>query len=113
MPEGVDNEPEWWAEPLFQYMIHTENRRYEDAESFVKNLIQEATRLGRSAGIKEAMEAINQLPTWPDPATDLDNGISAMFDSGLITQYKHDKEKHEQDLQNLKSRLEYLTIKEV
>jgi len=77
-------------------------------ELCTNDISQEAFKKGREAGMREAMEKLDQLPAWPDPVKDLDNGISHMFDSGLVTQYRHDKEKHDQEMRELRASLESL-----
>lgn len=113
LPEGG----EWWFDTdlcptLWNNVGAADSEWGSDTESECKGeltaIVQEATRRGREAGIREAMEKLDRLPAWPDPVKDLDNGISAMFDSGLITQYKHDKEKHDREIRELKASIEAL-----
>lgn len=69
---------------------------------FIRNLISLCeTRL-----LKGVVEELSKIEKWPEPSPNTGKGgPGPLWTSGLLTQYKHDKERHEKEISDLKQSL--------
>ena len=52
--------------------------------------------------IENIVEMVEKIKEWPEPSPNAgEGGPGALWTSGLLTQYKHDKEKHNKQISDL------------
>ena len=83
-------------------MTNNQKQNKEWWEEEFELIIQRTVKRAEQRKDEEWREKLKEIAKWeePDPRAG-EGGFGALFTSGLLTQYKYDKEKHEKQIQDL------------
>jgi len=61
--------------------------------------------------IEDCLKIVDKVAIWPEPQPGAGQEIGALFGAGMYQQYDSDREKHEQQIKEIKNKLEKLKDK--
>ena len=78
---------------------------WDGCEKDLKRFLSSSIKKVYDSAIEDMLKALDEIAIWPEPQPGAGQEIGALFGAGMYQQYDSDREKHEQQIKEIKEKL--------